>query len=288
MSSKNVLITGVTSGLGKEFAQAFLRKGYTVFGSARKPDSTPELKSIFADHFHEVVFDVTDVHALSKAAEQLQGHIGKDGLYAIINNSGIHMPGPLSEISSEDFEQPFKVNTTGVLNVTNTFLPLLKLASRKGHQPRIINISSFSGKFTIPFTGAYAASKRALDAITDGYRRELMPYGIQVTSICLGPVETPIYGKAVQTIEQHQSQFSKSDYAECMEIALNALDNRAKASVNKVAQKVLQVAGKSRVKLEYVVGDNLLVNYYMPRYLPKRIVDRIFAKKLGISKVQPN
>lgn len=286
MVRKSILITGVSSGLGKAFASELVAGGFFVFGTVRAMQDAEDLKRELSDNFIPVVMDVTSEESVGQALQQISTQCNDLGLYAIVNNSGVHMPGPLAHLSQHDFLQPFLVNTAGPLLVTNTFLPLLKLSSAAGQRPRIINISSFSGKFTIPFTGAYAASKRALDAITDGYRRELMPYKIQVVSVCLGPVDTPIYKKAAGTIDGSKDKLTHTDYAPCMEIAMQAIKNRKKSSTIHVAKTLGRIAKAATPKREYVVGDNLLMNYYMPRYLPSPILDKLFAKRLGLASLK--
>src|SRR5262249_6243470 len=122
--------------------------------------------------------------------------LGSDCLDALVNNAGIALPGPLSEQDFSEIRRMFEVNLFGLLAVTRACLPLLGM--REGHPRRpgkIVNISSGAGKLSMPFLGAYVASKHAVEGLSASLRRELMPWNIPVVVVGPGNVRTPIWSK---------------------------------------------------------------------------------------------
>ena len=209
MSKGNVLITGVSTGIGLYTAKKFAQEGYTVFGSVRKQVDADRLSNDFGEYFHPLIFDVCDAEAIQKAVLIVENKVGKNGLAGLVNNAGIVIYGPLKELEISAFEQQMNVNVLGLLRVTKAFLPLLGAQYPQQFSPgKVINISSVAAVFTTPFLAPYSASKKAVEAITDGLRMELLPYGIDVVSILPGPVKTPIWKKA----DQRKNDFAGTDY----------------------------------------------------------------------------
>ena len=181
MNRQNILITGVSSGIGLAMAERLLNNGYFVFGSVRQEKDAERLKKKLGSNFHPVIMDVTDYPSIEAAKEAVIQNAHGNGLTALINNSGIVVSGPLKYLSMEDLEYQFRVNVFGLVKVTQVFLPLLGGEKNTIYKPgTIINVSSISGLFTLPFIVPYSTSKHALESITDGLRRELDIYGINV------------------------------------------------------------------------------------------------------------
>ena len=163
---KSVVITGVSTGIGYGCAADLCRRGYRVFGSVRTAGDAERLQRELGNAFTPLVFDVTDAGAVKEAAAQVKSAVGNEGLSGLVNNAGISKPGPLATLPPDDVRQHFEVNVMGVVHAVQAFLPLLRRA--KG---RIVNISSVSGRIAYPFMGPYAASKHALEALSDSLRR---------------------------------------------------------------------------------------------------------------------
>ena len=194
---KHVLITGVSSGIGYATAAALLKQGFLVFGSVRQAEDAERLSGEFGRHFTPLLFDVTREEQIHAAAAQVARDVGDEGLWGLVNNAGISLPGPLSEIPASMLRKHLEINVMGVFHVTRAFLPSLGAPPSGRQRPgRIINMSSTSGRVAFPFMGAYAASKHALEALSDSWRRELMLYGVDVIVIQPGSIQTPIWDKA--------------------------------------------------------------------------------------------
>ena len=137
------------------------------------------------------MIDVTDAASICAAAVKIKEQIGNHGLAGLVNNAGIGVSGPLELIPIEELRRQFEVNVIGHVAVTQAVLPLLRIA--KG---RIVNIGSTNGALAPPYLGPYAASKFALEAITDALRIELRTWGIRVSIVEPGPIATPIWEKS--------------------------------------------------------------------------------------------
>jgi NAD(P)-dependent dehydrogenase (short-subunit alcohol dehydrogenase family) len=199
---KAVLITGASTGIGRETALKLASKGFHVFAGVRTEASALELKRIVGEgalalNFETVILDVTKPATIDAAIAKVREKTGEEGLYALINNAGVAIGGPLEVLRIKEVEDVFAVNVFGLLRMTQAALPLLRQA--KG---RIVNVSSIAGRLAAPGLGAYSASKFAVEALSDSLRRELKRQGISVSVIEPGPIQTPIWEKSLGQSEK--------------------------------------------------------------------------------------
>ena len=172
---KQVVITGVSTGIGHASAKVLLERGFRVFGSVRNSEDADRLQSEFGEMFVPLLFDVTDESAVQAEAARVSQILGTDTLDGLVNNAGIEVAGPLAYLATDQFRYQLEVNLLGPFIVTKAFLPLLGAdPARKGKPGRIVNISSTSGRIAGPFAGAYAASKFGLEGFSESLRRELI------------------------------------------------------------------------------------------------------------------
>lgn len=270
---KSIVITGVSSGIGFDLTREFISNSYKVFGSVRKNDDAQKLKNKFGDMFFPLIFDVTDSNAIKVASRIVEDELENNTLTGLINNAGIAVSGPIVHISEDELKKQFDVNVFGLLEVTKSFYPLLK-----GDNPgRIINISSVSGKSVFPFLGAYAASKHALEAVSDALRRELSLYGIKTIVIEPGSTKSTIWDKVPDF-----SEYEKTDYF----IAIKRVFKNVEKSlenimpVEKVSKIIYSAFIKRNPKNRYVVVHNKFTNWLLPRFLPEKILDKLFFKMM--------
>lgn len=281
---KNILITGISTGIGYSCAEVFIKKGYRVFGSVRKLSDSEKLKDEFGENLIPLLFDVTDQIAIDKSYEYVKDYLDKtnEGLDCLINNSGIAEGGPLLHMPITQIEKHFDINVIGLLRVTKTFLPLLGAQKNyKYKSGKIINIGSVSGKIGSPMAGAYVGSKHALEGISHSLRRELLIYGIDVIIIGLGPVITPIWDKGIN-IEPYLA----TDYKESLKLTEAYVRNSSMNgfSSEKVANDILKIFENTRPKVRYAIVPNYLTNWLLPRLIPHRIIDKIIGKALKLTK----
>jgi len=274
----NILITGVSTGIGHATAKLLLDEGHHVWGTVRKPADAEQLALHPA--FCALTMDVTDRASIKSAVQSIL-ESGKP-LHALINNAGIAVSGPLETIAEADYRRQFDVNVFGNLATSQEVLPLLHAARAAGETNlKIINVSSVSGYVTAPFTSLYSASKFAVEALTDGMRRELIPYGIDVLSIAPGPVKTPIWTKA----KSQTKAFEGSRYAGILD-KLEAYTNNAEAGgvpPELIAKTLLEMLEAEKPRPDRLVMNKAWMARIV-RQLPKRVQDKIFLRNIRENK----
>lgn len=280
---KSVVITGVSSGLGKGAAAVLIRQGWTVFGSVRNPADAEALQREFGQAFVPLVFDVTDEAAIAAAADQVSTALGGRTLDGLVNNAGVSFENPLLVQSVADFRAQIEINLVGLFAVTRAFAPLLGAdPARTGRKGRIVNISSVGGKFAAPFIGAYAASKHGVEGFSDSLRRELMLVGIDVVVVGPGSVKTAIWDKAEARSADHlkgtiwEAPF-RNFQAYMLKGGRNGLSPEAAGAV------IAQALTVERPKARYVaVRGGEWPNVILSALLPKRVMDRMLGQQIGL------
>lgn len=279
---KSVVVTGVSTGIGWGITKVLTGQGVRVFGSVRKAADADRLRQEFGDRFVPLIFDVTDEAAVRAAAEQVRVTLAGEPLMGLVNNAGVAVAGPLLHLPIADFRQQIEVNLTGVVIATQAFAPLLALGpDRKGDPGRIVNISSVGGKNGSPFMAPYNASKFAVEGLSESLRRELMLFGIEVIVVAPGAVATPIWGKArPEDIEPYRDT---AFYPALKKVhAFMTASGAAGLPPEAIGEAVAKALTTARPKVRYTVAPNPLTTFMMAN-LPRRTVDRMVAKRLGLS-----
>lgn len=176
MDNMNILITGVSSGIGRACALYLLGKGHTVYGTTRNE----ELDGTKKDGINHLYMDVRNMESIKTAVSSIET------IDVLVNNAGMGMGGSVEDMSYEESLLHFETNTLGALNVINEVLPNMRKQGR-GH---IINIGSVAAYISIPFQAAYSASKAAITSYSYSLRNEVKPFGIKVTVIHPGDLRT--------------------------------------------------------------------------------------------------
>ncbi len=190
--SKAVLITGCSSGIGRATALRLAENGWTVYASARRPESIADLARAGCE---TLALDVTDAESMRAAVarvEQEQGAVG-----VLINNAGYSQSGPVEQVEMEAVRRQFETNVFGVVALTQLVLPQMR-AQRWG---KIVNIGSMGGRLTFPGGGFYHATKHALEAISDALRFEVRGFGIDTILIEPGLIVTDFGNAAVASMD---------------------------------------------------------------------------------------
>jgi|SRR5271165_199394 len=280
--TKPIVVTGTSTGIGWGIADVLVRRGLEVFGTVRTRTDADRLKSEFGSTFTPLVVDVTNESSIKLAAEKVSGILGQSKLGGLVNNAGIAVVGPLLHLPLAEFRRQLEVNLIATLRVTQAFAPLLGTdRTRVGEAGRIVNISSVGGKIGVPFLGAYAASKHGLEGMSEALRRELLIYGIDVILIEPGSVNTPIWDKAET---EDYALYRQTDYASILETFRKAFieDGRKGLSPQKVGEVVYLALTTRKPAVSYTVLRQKFTNWTLPRLLPKRLVDRLIGKRLGL------
>jgi NAD(P)-dependent dehydrogenase (short-subunit alcohol dehydrogenase family) len=272
MKNRAVLITGASSGIGRACALHLSQRDFRVFAGVRSSQDADALLAEASGNITPLLLDVTDAGAIAAAVKRVADATGGT-LYGLINNAGIALGGPLELLPGDKISQLLKVNVLGAVAVTQAFLPLI----RNNRGGRIIMISSISGRIALPGLSVYAASKFALEALSDALRVELKPFNIAVVLIEPGNVATPIWEKS---IADNDAVMAQADAAvkKLYENLIQALDRIAQNPQGiepaQVASIVAHALVVKRPRSRYLVGKRIWILELLSR-LPDSIRDWI-------------
>jgi NAD(P)-dependent dehydrogenase (short-subunit alcohol dehydrogenase family) len=263
---QSALVTGASSGIGAACARRLTAAGWRVFAGVRREGDAP-------GGTEEVLLDVTTPAAIQAASER----IGE--LDALVNNAGIAIAMPLEFIPLDELRRQLDVNVIGQVAVTQAFLPQLRRS-----RGRIVFVGSIAGRSALPFLGAYAASKHALEAVVDTLRVELRPFGIHVSLVEPGTIRTPIWEKSAELAASLADGAPKELpelYGERIgAFARVAARRGAKgASADAVAQVVEEALTQGRPRTRKLVGRDARLRAGVER-LPDRMRDSVFERLL--------
>jgi NAD(P)-dependent dehydrogenase (short-subunit alcohol dehydrogenase family) len=277
-----VVITGASTGIGEACALHLDRLGFRVFAGIRKSVDGASLRRSASDRLVPVRLDVTDQMEVEAAARTVIESLNGARLVGLVNNAGIVVASMLEFLPLDALRRQFEVNVVGQLAVTQAFLPSL----RRG-RGRIVNISSVSGLISSPFMAPYAASKFALEAMSDALRMELLPWKIPVSTIEPGFIQTPITPKSIAAAEGLIGAMPREAarlYGVSVRAMIRATEREAAngASTGVVVKAVVHALTARRPRTRYVVGrqPGFLISLF--RALPDRWRDRLILKKLGL------
>jgi NAD(P)-dependent dehydrogenase (short-subunit alcohol dehydrogenase family) len=272
-----VLLTGASRGIGRATTLRLARAGWTVYATVRSAADGEELVAEAAsDAIHPLQLEVTSDEQIAALDAALP-----ERLDAIVNNAGIVVSGPLETLSAADLREQFDVNVVGAVALTNLVLPRLR-ASRG----RIVFVSSLSGVISTPMTGAYNASKFALEAIADAWRLELRPWGVKVILVEPAMTDTDLWRKAPETLEAEAAEMSAEHrelYAEHLDGMRKTVPRMQKMAkpVDTVAAAIEKALTAARPRARYPVGTDVRVQAALSGVTPDRVKDAAFARLTG-------
>ncbi len=278
---KTAVVTGASTGIGRACVKALADKGWRVFAGVRRSEDAQSLKASFGEAVRPLLFDVTDAAAAAAAAAEVRAALGGQKLRGLVNNAGIAVGGPLLHLKADAFTRQLSVNLVGPLIVTQAFAPLLGADRALAGPPgRIVMMSSVGGLNAAPFLGAYSASKFGLEGFSESLRRELMLYGIDVIVINPGAVATPIWDKS----ESIDAEYADTPYAAAIAKIKAYMMAMARSGLppERIGAAVETALSTERPKTRYIVSPTPFQDF-LARTLPRRMVDRMIAGRLGLS-----
>ncbi len=279
----NYVVTGASSGIGLAATTALVEQGFRVFACVRKAEDGARLIANLGDNLIPLRFDVTDEAGAAQAAKDVLAAVGEQGILGLVNSAGISISGPLADIKAELMQRHFNVNVMGVLHTVQAFLPLLKISrDRWGKPGRIVNISALSGRNAYPFMGPYAASKHALEALSDSLRRELLIYGVDVIVIQPGNIATPMWEKS----RGISTDYSHTDYAPILKHIDTVTIGKHALPVSKTTDRIIKALTKRRPRARYVIPDDWIRFWIAPRLLPDRVFDFFVDRHLNLAAIR--
>ncbi len=278
-----IVITGASSGIGRACALELDRRGFRVFAGVRSEEAAKNLQAEASPRLTPLQIDVTQQDSIAAAAELVAHAVGENGLAGLVNNAGIAAPGPVELVPIEAWRQQLEINVLGVVAVTQAFLPFLRKA-----RGRIVNISSVSGAISSPYLGAYCASKFAVEAIADALRLEVCRWGIQVSNVEPGPIDTHIWKKSedmtqslIGQVPAERFSLYEAEIAQVRDVV--ARTAAAAAPVETVVRAVVHALTAPRPKTRYYLGWSVWLCFKIARILPDGIRDWLVRKEMGLS-----
>jgi short-subunit dehydrogenase len=268
-----VLVTGATSGIGKDAALRFARAGLRVIATGRDPKKLAELP-------HELVtveLDVRDAGSLERAVRRVDELTGGHRVDVLVNNAGYGEMGPLETIPLERVRAMFETNVIGLARVTRAFVP----AMRRRGRGRVINVSSLLGRMTIAAQGAYAATKHALEALSDALRQELAAFGVDVILVEPGSVDTPFADIAFGALEERGID---ADWASMIQAVrgVQSMNQRTAARPEAVSKVLLEAINAPHPSARYVVPLAAAAQLAAARVAPRGLWEAAIRRAMGI------
>ena len=271
--ARSVLITGASTGIGEAAALRMKRAGWEVFAAARKDE---DLERLRGEGLQALRLDVTDPESIEAARQELN----ERGLHGLVNNAGVAVSAPIELVPLDDLREQLEVNLIGQVAVIQAFMPNLREA--KG---RVVNVSSIGGRMALPLVGPYAASKYALEAVSDSLRRELRPWGMHVSLIEPGAVVTPIWEKGRATADRLEAAMGERGrtlygrLADRIRAETEKIPDRG-VSPDEVAKAIEQALTAPRPKLRYVLGKDAKMRLRAKAVVGDRGMDALIARTL--------
>lgn len=264
--NKNILITGVTSGIGREIASLLASRGARVFGTVRNRQSAQAIPGV-----ELVALDVTDDDAVTAAIAAIQKQAGP--IHYLVNSAGYALTGAIEETSLEEARQQFETNFFGLFRVTKAVLR----GMREQKSGRIVNLSSAFGFLPAPGLGIYGATKHAVEGFTETLDHEVRPFGIRALLV------EPAFTKTKFNVNSRPAAGELPAYSKLREtmkaVREGSVENGDPAGG--VAQAVLSALTDGCPKLRYPVGKAIMLSR-LRRFVPAKAFDKSFRKQFKL------
>jgi short-subunit dehydrogenase len=274
---KIVFITGVSSGIGRSAATAFLKKGDFVIGTVRDKNCIQDLTKEYPQNFIPYEIDLINLDQISEISNMLkQKNIQKIDL--LINNAGIAIAGPFAYQNFQEIINMMQINVISLMRLTQVLIPLIS----KSEDGRIINISSVSGQNGTPFLAGYCAAKHAVEGFSESLRREMNLLNIKVILIGPGSVKTPIWDKGFQKVQRlyEHTPFQKS-FQKFISFAMNEQKNALDPQV--IVDDIFHASFSRYPKIRYAPVPNKILDLFLS-IVPKRMNDFLNFKSLSLER----
>lgn len=271
-----VVISGASSGIGRATALHLDELGFRIFAGVRKETDGKALRDQASEKLTPVLLDVTDEACVAAAVSAIAEETGGT-LFGLINNAGLSLNGPLELVQISKIKELFDVNVLGLMALTKAFIPLL----RRG-KGRIVNVSSGHGLLAIPDKSAYAASKFAVQAVSDSLRIELRPFGVSVSNLVVGKVDTEVLSKI---LVERNAMVSAADpavaglYSPLFEFFDREVKDLPGIPPIEVAQVIARALRSEKPKAQYLVGPGARKMKNLAR-LPRALRERMMYQAI--------
>ncbi len=279
-TSKVILITGCSSGIGFATADLLAQSGHTVYATARREESVAKLSdwsNSFSGRAIADRLDVTDPATIQNVVGRIKSE--QNRIDCVVNNAGYGQAGPIEEVSLDAWRRQFETNVFGVAAVNQQILPMM----RNQKFGRVINVSSVVAHLSLPMMGPYCASKHALDAMSVALRVELAPFGVDVVLIEPGPVETEFRPNVDENLESSAEQDGPyTRLAKAMDKYWNRSFGKTAAKPIAVARAIQKAVEAKRPKTRYRITAPAKFVPHLVSHLSDRLLDRIIHWQLRL------
>ncbi len=271
-TKKVILVTGASSGIGKETALKLIKDGYIVYGAARRVEKMKDLADAGG---HTLEMDVTNEKQVIAGVETIIKE--QEKIDVLVNNAGYAVYGAVEDVSMEDAKQQFDVNIFGLARITKEVIPHM----RKQNSGRIINISSMGGKIYTPLGAWYHSTKHALEGWSDALRLELKQFNIDVVIIQPGIIETEFANVMLQPMLDTSAGGPYEDLTKKIAKSTGELYEKGGSSPARViADLISKAVHASKPKTRYVAGKMAKPMLFLRKWLSDRTYDRIIMSQV--------
>lgn len=270
MTSKTVLITGASAGIGKATAKQLVAKGYTVYAAARRLEKMDDLRELGCVPLR---MDITNDDDITSAVDRIREERG--GVDILINNAGFGTQGSIEETSLEDARYQFDVNLFGLARLTQLVLPYM----RENRFGKIINISSVGGKIYVPLGGWYHATKHALEGWSDCLRTEVQQFGIDVVIVEPGAIGTEFNDVFVGPMLERSGDGPYAEIAHGLADYAREMDERPNGNSppSVIADTIVKALSARRPRTRYAAGKLAKPILFIRRWASDRMFDRLIG-----------
>jgi NAD(P)-dependent dehydrogenase (short-subunit alcohol dehydrogenase family) len=282
-TSRTVLITGATRGIGRVTALHLVQAGFRVFAAGRTEEALSALARESGGAIEPVCMDVTDEASIARGRDEVDRRTDGYGLDALVNNAGYGQGGPLELVSDREIRAQYETNVFGLLNVTRAFLPRM----RERRSGRVVNVGSIAGHVSLPFLGAYASTKHALEGLSDALRLELRPFGVHVVLVKPGAINTEFGETEKEGLRKYAGD--GSPYGSLMQpfMRWHASFHPTAPGPEHVARAIERALIDAPPRDRYYAPPRTAWTMRLRTMLPTRVSDAIINRLSGVGGVQP-
>ena len=265
------LVTGASSGMGKDFVKALLQEGRIVYAAARRVEKMDDLEALGAI---PLAMDITQENDIQKGVDTIAKEQG--GVDILINNAGFGLYGSVEETAIDDARYQFEVNLFGLARLTQLVIPYM----RQHKSGKIINISSVAGKIYTPLGAWYHATKHALEGWSDCLRLELKPFGIDVVVIEPGAIKTAFAGVMTGPMLERSGSGPYADIANKMAKISEHQEGGAASPPSVITDLVMKSIRADKPKNRYAGGKYAFLLLFTRKWLGDRVYDKMIRRML--------
>ncbi len=293
---RHALVTGTSTGIGRSIALRLAESGVHVFAGVRRLEDAPQTATASTGasasapgQITPLLLDVTSPAQIADALTTVTAATADAGLWALVNNAGVVVPGPIEFITPDQWRYQFEVNFFSMCEMVRAFLPLLRKAGAKlgAGAPRIMLVSSIGGRVAQPLVAPYTCSKFATTALGDSLRLELRPQGIGVTVIEPGAIATAIWGKGDSAASTWTPDHpARALYGKQIDGLIQIVRKTAASalSAETAADIAIRALNRKHAPARLLIGRDAHLAATFSCLLPRSLFDRLLSRAYGFDK----